>query len=299
VLARDVKRVHPFVWLAAGLLILALLFVPTYLLVEYFPYNLPRWFKPMATTTLFLAPSLAPIAAALLVYTGMMQFVGRVSNPTTPGAALPSAGKAQSAGSGWIAASAWVLAAALVARTLYNFYWLIVWDSTYDPSDILWLIVPVYAALFSAVVLIIALPRWSKLAGLYGLVMPALLIAVMLLAKQVDFRQLTEARAGQVSQAIEAYYAREGHYPQTLRQLIPRDAFSIPSPVIINGQTWCYDSSGGQVSVSAAFYRLGYVDRKHWSDPNLFGQLYKTVGAVLDLPPICAGEISALVLTNP
>ena len=298
ILARGLQHVRPTVWLAAGLLELALLVVPTYLQVEHLPYDIPGWLRPLASTVLFLAPSLALIGVALLIYTGIIQLMRPASTNQTRVGVLTSSTNNHTAKPGWIAAIAWLLAAVLVARTLYNFYWLIVWDSTYDPIDILWLAIPIYAALFSTVVLIIALPRWAKLAGLYGLIVPAILIATMLLAKRVDFRQLTITHAEQVSQAIEAYYAREGYYPQTLSQLFPREALSIPSPVIINGISWCYDSSGEQLGGSGAFYRLGYVDRRHWSDPNLFGHLYQAVGNIADLPPLCAGEISEYMLVN-
>jgi hypothetical protein len=97
------------------------------------------------------------------------------------------------------------------------------------------------------------------------------MIAVSARAQRVDFRQLTEERAERVTQAIETYYAREGRYPQDLRQLVPRYVLSLPGPVIIYGQDWCYD--GGE-----DYYRLGYLDREHWSDPRLFGRVYSAKG---------------------
>jgi hypothetical protein len=112
------------------------------------------------------------------------------------------------------------------------------------------------------------------------------MIAVSARAQRVDFRQLTEERAERVTQAIETYHAREGHYPQDLRQLTPWYVLSLPGPVIIYGQDWCYD--GGE-----DYYRLGYVYREHWSDPRLIGRIYKTKEAP-DLPGICAEEIAAL-----
>jgi len=127
--------------------------------------------------------------------------------------------------------------------------------------------------------------KWAGF--LYSLLIPALMIAVSARAQRVDFRQLTEERAERVTQAIETYYAREGHYPQDLRQLVPRYVLSLPGPVIIYGQDWCYD--GGE-----DYYRLGYVYREHWSDPDLHGRIYRTKGETLDLPGICAEEIAAL-----
>ena len=82
------------------------------------------------------------------------------------------------------------------------------------------------------------------------------MIAVSARAQSVDFRQLTEERAERASQAIETYCAREGRYPQDLRQLTPGYVLSLPGPVTIYGQDWCFD--GGD-----DYYRLGYVYREH------------------------------------
>ncbi len=176
----------------------------------------------------------------------------------------------------------------MLAKTLYNLYWLTVWDNTDDPLGYFWLGFPVLAALFSGVMLSITLPGRTKLAGfLYSLLIPALMIAVSARAQSVDFRQLTEERAGRASQAIETYYAREGRYPQDLRQLTPGYVLSLPGPVIIYGQDWCYD--GGD-----DYYRLGYVYREHWSDPRLSGRIYKTKGEAPDLYRMCEEEVVAL-----
>jgi len=144
------------------------------------------------------------------------------------------------------------------------------------------------AALLSGVTLSITLSGKMKWTGfLYSLLIPGLMIAVSARAQGVDFRQLTEARAERVTQAIESYYAREGHYPQDLRQLTPRHALWLPGPVIIYGQDWCYD--GGD-----DYYRLGYVDREHWSDPRLIGRIYRTKGDVPDLHGMCEEEVAAI-----
>jgi len=176
----------------------------------------------------------------------------------------------------------------LLAKTLHNLYWLMFWDNTGDSFGYYWLVVPVLAALFSGATLSIARPGRTKLAGyLYSLLISALRIAGSARAQRVDFRQLTEERAGRVSQALESYYAREGRYPQDLRQLTPGYVLSLPGPVIIYGQDWCYD--GGD-----DYYRLGYVYREHWSDPRLTGRIYKTKGEVPDLPRMCEREVVAL-----
>jgi hypothetical protein len=57
----------------------------------------------------------------------------------------------------------------------------------------------------------------------------------------------------------------------TKSQLTPFYILSFPGPVIIYGQYWCYD--GGE-----DYYRLGYLDREHWSSPILFGRVYSAKG---------------------
>ena len=179
------------------------------------------------------------------------------------------------------------LDALILAKMLHYLYWLMVWDTTYDPLKYMWLLFPFLAVLFSAFVLVITSPGWRKLAGgLYVLLIPALIV-VSTYAQQVDYRQLTEERAEHTINVIETYYAREGRYPKDLRQLIPRFSLSLPGPVIIYGQDWCYE--GGDDG-----YRLGYVYREHWSDPRLVGRIYETVGEQPYRDRICDEEIAAL-----
>ncbi len=283
-----VRRLGARVWIYAGLVILVTLsVVPTAVLGEFhqnLPVHLPHAVEYILSLTILFMPPAAVVVAALLFYSGLTLFdewrnasQGRDNN--SPARHRPA---------GRTAAIALVISLLLLGVMLYNLYWLMVWDSTTDALDFLWLIFPILAALFAGLLLAVALPRWTKLTGLaYALLIPALMIAVSVNAKSVDFRQLTQARAAQVSQAIESYYAREDRYPQDLHQLTPWDVLSLPGPVIIYGEDWCYD--GG-----ADYYRLGYVDREHWSSPNFTGHLYKAKGQAPELHPFCSVEIAGL-----
>jgi hypothetical protein len=122
--------------------------------------------------------------------------------------------------------------------------------------------------------------------------MPALIIGIFTLAQQVDIRQLTEERAARTSRAIEAFYGRQGHYPETLEKLTPWYILSIPEPGIIYGQNWCYDSGPN-------YYRLGYIYREHWSAPYLIGTLHKASGNVPDIHPLCREEATKLQEKHP
>jgi hypothetical protein len=108
----------------------------------------------------------------------------------------------------------------------------------------------------------------------------------------VDFRRLTEQRAARADRAVEAYYAREGRYPATLRQARPWYALPLAGPVIIYGQTWCFRAG-------ADFYQLGYVDREHWSSPYLIGRLVGAAGEAAVGQSVCDAEIDAVIQQDP
>jgi hypothetical protein len=282
-LAWAARRMSAKVWIYAGLLNLAGLFLPASIFVKIFPARLSEPFgSPMAITLLSIL-SMALVTAALLLNSGLNLFKEWRNTGVLGG----GGSQAQRKHVGKTALFVLALSSLLLAKALHNLYWFMVWDTTYDPLGYFWLAVPVPAVLFSSVVLSIVLPGRTKLAGfLYLLLIPAL-IAISARAQSVDFRQLTEERAERVSQAIEAYYTREGRYPQDLRQLTPWYALSLPGPVIIYGQDWCYD--GGE-----DYYRLGYVYREHWSDPRLTGRIYRMKGEVPDLHRMCEEEVVAL-----
>jgi hypothetical protein len=186
-----------------------------------------------------------------------------------------------------------ILGVALLGKALHIQYWLLVWDSTYDPFGLFWLIFILLLVVLVWSFLVFGAPDRLKPLALSPIVaVPVLVIVCGVVALRTDFRQLTMAHAERVNRAIEAYYDREGHYPDTLRRLTFREASVFPEPIILPGQTWCYD--GG-----ADYYRLGYVDRNHWSDPNLFGHLHDAEGELPDRPPLCTTEIAVLRNLHP
>lgn len=277
-------RVRLSVWVWAGLLVLVVLSLPASVVVSSLPSSLgPPLGTPMAIP-LFLMLSIALAIAALLLSLGLNLY--RVRQGAGPADSREA--RAQRRVVGRAAAVSLLLSALLVAKALYNLYWLHVWDGTYDPIEYARSPLPILVAVISGCVLSSTLPGRTKLAGfLYLLLVPALMITVATYAQSVDYRRLTEERAERVVEAVESYHARKGRYPQDLRQLTPWHAVSLPGPVIIFGQNWCYD--GGD-----DYYRLGYVDREHWNAPPTLGRVYKTKGDVLKGHGICDEEIAAL-----
>jgi hypothetical protein len=123
---------------------------------------------------------------------------------------------------------------------------------------------------------------------LYTLFLAAVVLFVYFSAKRIDYHMLTEKHAATVARAVDAYYARQGHYPQSLRQLVPWRVLALPKPVILYGEDWCYQSGEG-------YYRLGYVSRDQWSSPYLSVMVYKSAGAVPEVPGLCEAETDAII----
>ena len=275
-------------WIVIGLLVMLGLCIPARVVWTLFTDKSPELFTSAVGLSLFMIASIALIVIALLLYSGLKHIKalhavsenGEVDQKAQQDLAVQSA-------------SVFTLATLLLALTIWRVYWLTVWDNTTDPLGYIWLILPVYAAVFAGVLLAFLLTGKMKLLSLlYSLLVLGLLITISARAQQVDFRQLTQARAERVKIAIESYYSRFGKYPDELSQLGFWSALNLPGPSIIFGQDWCYD--GGDV-----FYRLGYVDREHWSDPRLIGRIYKSAGELPALQPMCIREIAALQARDP
>jgi hypothetical protein len=256
-------------WAAALLLPLGMLLLPRYTLVPDHtnPFFLDPFYT-IYTSIRYLLPPLAWILASLLLSFGL---AGVQSQPAAPGS--------------WRAVASLVLSAVLLVYSIYDLYWLFVWDQTGDAFYVALLPIPVTAVIVAGVHLT-SKQKWYGLA--YTLLLGAVLVTAFSISLRVDHQQITEARAGQVSRAIERFYAHQGHYPTTLSQLVPWTRISLPGPVILSGQDWCYQSGEG-------YYRLGTVTRDHWSSPYLHIRTYQQAGAIPDIPALCANETEAIM----
>ena len=295
-----IRRLHAGLWILCGLLVLTgLFFLPISMLVQY-PYYLPaRTRESWILVTFWLIPA-ALLVAALLLNSGLnlyktgdrsgevagtnpSAFSGVARDLTTDEKGNPGS-PVQRKHDSWIAAIIFVLSGILLARILYDLYWLTIWDHADDSIGTLNLYMPILWALFSGALIINTLPGKTRLIGLsYALIVPLAMIATYRLADPVDSRKLTEQHAAKVNQAIEAYYTHEGRYPDNLQQLTPWYLLSIPKPITLSGQTWCYDAGKD-------YYRLGYINRDYWSSP-FYGKIYATQGRLPDLPKVCQHEL--------
>jgi hypothetical protein len=285
-LAWQARKLPIKVWFYTGLVVLAGLFWPTSFLIEsnfVFQDRLPQPFLGILDVVIFLLPILALIIAAYLIYAAMKMIREQQNKQAVQGeVASTRAGRG-----GWTLTYILTLSILLLVKFYHNLSGLIMWENTYDPIEFLWLFLPILIAILCGIILLLNLPGKSKLAGLlFLLLVPAMMFIVYVPAVNIDPHQVTTERAERLSYAIENYYQREGKYPQTLSQLVPRDRLFIPVPMIINGQSWCYDAG-------LDYYRLGYVDRCHWSSPNFFGTVFKSVGDVSGLPAVCDAVVTA------
>jgi len=294
IMAEIVERLPASIWIMIGLLVLVGLFIfhPA-VLVEHPTFLQARQQALQSIVIAWLTP-ITILVVALLMNSSLTLFETS-RKPEVSAGAIPEPIESKEArvhliGLGVVAL---LLSGILLTGYLYNFYWLIIWDSAGDAINFLWLFSPLVSAIFAGVMLLITLPVKTRLLGLiYALLVPLLIITIYGSASLVDFRQLTSARAERVDRAIQAYQTREGQYPQDLRKLIPRYLLTLPEPVIIYRQKWCYD--GGE-----EYYRLGYVNRDNWSSPILSGTLVNTQGQLPDLPRLCTQEVEALIKQNP
>ena len=282
------KRVSAKVWFISGLLVLAGWCIPAATFVQLFPYKNGEPFGTSLAFTLLVVFSLSLITVAFLLISGLKWYDKWKNAATT----YYENSKPRSKHAGKTALFVIIFSLILLARAIVQFYWFMIWDFTTDGLGYLWLPLPILALMASTIFLCFALPDGAKVAALLYLLLIPALITISAHTQQIDFHQLTGDRAEQISQALDNYYVQKGRYPQDLQELIPRHFILIPAPIIIYGQNWCYD--GG-----ADYYRLGYVDREHWSSRHLTGQVFRTWGSVPDLPAICQQEATELIESRP
>jgi hypothetical protein len=282
-----VRSLSNTIWICAGLVILALLLLPDFA----FGAITARLRGPLQEPTTFAFLLVIPagiLVVAALMYSGLCLHLNRRPEGPEDHGLARTRSKAPAA-STLVALSLCML---LLVAALLASYRFLIWDATDDSLGMFWLGMPILVALFSSALLVVLLPSRSKLAGLSHLLLVPVLIILARRAEGVDFRDLTEAHAERARQAIEAYYLREGQYPQDLSELTPRYALSLPGPVIIYGQSWCYQAGED-------YYRLGYLDRDHWSSPILFGRVYSAGGHSPSREDVCQAAIDAYRADHP
>jgi hypothetical protein len=188
----------------------------------------------------------------------------------------------------WVPALQLGIAAFLLSGLTYTIYWSSIWDHTSDGLGGVFLTEPgAMLAIGSGMLLTVFSTGWRRLSGLLFMVfVPLLLNQAFQRGWQVSYHAITEARAADITAALERFHSRTGVYPQALEELTPRDLLVVPQPVILRGETWCYQSA-------ADSYRLGAVYREFFGAP-LSIHLYANAGGTLDSPWVCDERLEEL-----
>jgi hypothetical protein len=175
------------------------------------------------------------------------------------------------------------LAILLLAGLIYTILWGSIWDR---PSDgMTGLVLSWFCSLVSigaGVLMAFTLFGRQRIASLvFLIVVPVLLFQGFNLGWRISNLEITAGRATRIQRAVEHFYEREERYPKTLDELTPRDLLWIPGPVILQGESWCYQ--GG-----THYYRLGAFYRDFIGLP-LSVKVYAQAG----MPPAAGWECAA------
>jgi hypothetical protein len=238
--------------------------------------NPPQWAAVPIYAIWMLVPVLPVALAASLI-------VGAARAMTETGGESPGGRNA-----GATALPRLLLALALLATYTYTIYWGSVWDQTSDGlTGIFYAMFGSVTAIAAGMVLTFILTgRWRVAGPLYAVLVPGLLFQAFHAGWDVSYHDLTERRAEGIAGALEGYRAREGHYPVALQELVPRDLLVIPQPVILKGESWCYQGE-------SSAYRLGAFFREYFSTPVSL-QVYAAAGEAPATPWPCEERLAEM-----
>jgi hypothetical protein len=261
-------------WLAVAVCVAGILyFSPIFQLVQTFMRSgaIPAWLLyPIQLFLFALLPRLMVVMAAVLI-----------SYVLTPAASQRGEVNRRIP---WQTAkiASFALALITLGYMAYSIFWGSVWDQTSD--GLFGVMVTIYAgpvATASGMLMGVTLKGKPRLAGfVFMLVVPLLLYQAFNWGWRVSYHEITEGRAARIEQALKQFYEREGHYPETLSALTPRDLLFIQQPIILSSEKeWCYQ--GSQDS-----YRLGAFYREYFSTPVSL-RVYAAAGETPAVPWEC------------
>ena len=259
-----------FGWLAIGLSLLSLVvfFLFSQLLNHPPDYNNnppSRLAGILALSAFYVIPGLSVVMSGLLITASLQPISPQVeSKPSSP--------------VGWIKIG---LALILLFSLIYNIFWGSVWDQTSDGLFGSFLMgLSAVVAVGVGMVMILTLRGQNRLMGLlFTLVVPIVIYQSFEAGWRVSYHDMTEKRAANIAQALDRFQKREGYYPNSLEGLIPRDLLFLQQPVILAGETWCYE--GG-----TEYYRLSAFYREFFSAPVSL-HVYASAGKLPTSPSAC------------
>jgi hypothetical protein len=154
------------------------------------------------------------------------------------------------------------LALSLLGSLTYTIYWMSVWDQTSDGLAGVITAVPAgFVAIIAGMVMVVAGAGKVRPAGLlFTILAPTLFFQAFHAGWATSYHAITEERAARMATALDQFHRREGHYPQTLADLTPRDLLYVQRPIILRTENWCYEGSDD-------YYRLATFYREFFSGP--------------------------------
>lgn len=230
----------------------------------------PMWLRFLLLPALFVTPALLVAMPALLM-TGGLQQAGERQQPARRTLIFRFG-----------------LAFLLLGSLAYMLLGWAIWDQTQDMGAG-FLVLPMtgVTAVAAGMVMTTALSGKLRITGLlFMTLLPVLLYQVYEIGSTISHHELTERRAAQIAGALERFQAREGHYPEALAELTPRDLLFIRRPIILPGETWCYQGN-------ADFYRLAAFHREFWSSPVSL-RLYEAAGEPPAGPWECEERVAVM-----
>ena len=243
--------------------------------------GLPAWLGHLVQPVLYFLPSLVVILSAVLLANALNFFH---QPPPDGDEDQPSTRKRF-----WKKAWYIFLALLLLLALAYATFWESVWDQTYDGLGGIWLAFQSsLAAVICGAVLGIRAKSWHRSVGFaFALLVPILLLGAFFTGWKVDYQALTQRRAARIAAAITSYQVREGHFPDNLHELLPRDLLWVPSQVILRQEDWCYQG------VENAYVLAAYW-RQYFSTP-LEVKTYASSGCLVkSLEAACQSRLPAL-----
>ena len=229
-------------WLAMFMGVLAGVFMLKYTeLSASIGPTLPGWLRFLFALFFFLAPACLVILPALLGKKGLQNLQGQ---PESDRRVLRNI------------LLFFLPALLMLACLAYALVWGGIWDQTMD-MGYGFMLMPVagFLSIVTGMVMVITSRGLARFVGfIFLLLVPFLVFQSYELGQKIPHQTLTDNRAGRIASALQVYYQREGHYPEELQALVPRDLLFIPQPVILMGEHWCYQGGGNRYTL-AAFYR--------------------------------------------
>jgi hypothetical protein len=182
----------------------------------------------------------------------------------------------------------------LLGLFFYTIVWLCIWDGTDDGIRGFFILMwSMLSAIAGGMIIILTSTGWRRWMGILTAILVIGLVrwAITIPGDQYRPYDITEMRGAQIKDALERYHAKTRLYPFHLSNLVPRELWRIPLPMIMPDEEWCYQGGSN-------FYRLGAIYREHWSSPYLSIKIYATAGDVPEGSWVCDEKLADLLVHN-